>query len=71
MNEANKLIAIFVTNLVFTFTKLSHCPMALQYYTLKIAKQGSLARWDTRSCQSKINLVLWHLSYGIVAIPKR
>ena len=28
-------IAILFTSIVYTFNKLGHCPMALQYYTLK------------------------------------
>ena len=31
--------AILLVNLAFTFNTLGHCPMALQYYTLKEIKK--------------------------------
>ena len=35
MKQTNMHVAILFTSLAFTFNKLGHCPMALQYYTLK------------------------------------
>ena len=36
MNQIVMHIAILFTSTAFTFNKLGHCPMALQYYTLKL-----------------------------------
>ena len=35
MKQTNMHVAILFTSLAFTFNKLGHCLMALQYYTLK------------------------------------
>ena len=36
MNQIDMHIAILFTSTAFTFNELGHCPMALQYYTLKL-----------------------------------
>ena len=39
MNETNVHMDILFTSLTFTFNKMGHCVIALQYYTLK--KKGN------------------------------
>ena len=36
MNQIDMHIVILFTSAAFTFNKLGNCPMALQYYTLKL-----------------------------------
>ena len=55
MNQTKKHKPFLFASLAVTLSTLFYLSMASQYYTLKIAKRGSLARQGAKSGQSKIN----------------
>ena len=49
MNQIYIHIAILFTSTAFTFNKMGQCPMALQYYTLKL---------ELKEIKKKINFIM-------------